>query len=223
MNCFFFFSIYFWWKIQEHIFCFSNHLKHLSSFCLCSCSVAQSCITLCNPIDCSLPGSSVKGSSQARILEWVFISFSRVSSRPSDQTWVSCLAGRFLPLSHCFLHLQGQIHCELSELHETQDTWYSGWSYDGDKVDYRVTEELSPVTYFRSVSCRQHFSQAWTTSNLRLSIIYVCHVIYCPQFIHMLHRCCLRTYRFCKTCCIFWYYSYSINSLNIISVLSEFK
>ena len=117
-----FFSISFWWKIQEHIFCFSNHLKDISSFCLCSCSVAQSCITLCNPIDCSSAGSSVQGISQARILEWVAISFSRVSSQPSDQTWISCLAGRFLPLSHNFLHLQGQIHCELSELYERQDT-----------------------------------------------------------------------------------------------------
>ena len=142
-------------------------------------SVAQSCITLCNPIDCSLPGSSVKGISQARILEWVVISFSRISSRPSDQTWVSCLAGRFLPPSHYCSHLWGQIHCELSELHETQDTWYSGWSYDGDKVGYRVTEEISPIMYFRSsVLCRQHFSQAWTASNLRLSIVYVYHVIY---------------------------------------------
>ena len=39
--------------------------------------VAQSCPTLCNPMDCSLPGSSVHGTLQARILEWVAISFSR--------------------------------------------------------------------------------------------------------------------------------------------------
>ena len=41
---------------------------------------AQSCLTLCNPIDCSLPGSSVHGIIQARVLEWVTISFSRGSS-----------------------------------------------------------------------------------------------------------------------------------------------
>ena len=46
--------------------------------------VAQSCPTLCNPMDCSLPGSSVHGILQARILEWVAISFSRGSSRPRD-------------------------------------------------------------------------------------------------------------------------------------------
>ena len=45
--------------------------------------VAQSCPTLCDPLDCSPPGSSVHGILQARILEWVVISFSRGSSRPS--------------------------------------------------------------------------------------------------------------------------------------------
>ena len=46
------------------------------------------------PMDCSLPGSSVCGIFQARILEWVAISFSRASSRPRDRTWVSCIVGR---------------------------------------------------------------------------------------------------------------------------------
>ena len=44
------------------------------------CLVSQSCLTLCNPMDCSLPGSSVHGILQARILEWVAIPFSRGSS-----------------------------------------------------------------------------------------------------------------------------------------------
>ena len=47
--------------------------------------VAQSCPTLCDPMDCSLPSSSVHGILQARILEWVAISFSRGSSRPRDR------------------------------------------------------------------------------------------------------------------------------------------
>ena len=62
--------------------------------------VAQSCLTLCNPMDCSLQGSSVHGIFQARVLEWVAISFSRGSSQPGDGTHVSCIARRFLPLSH---------------------------------------------------------------------------------------------------------------------------
>ena len=49
----------------------------LMKLCCCCCEVAQSCPTLCNPMDCSLPGSSVHGIFQARILEWVAISFSR--------------------------------------------------------------------------------------------------------------------------------------------------
>ena len=57
--------------------------------------VAQACLTLCDPMDCSLPGSSDHGIFQARILEWVAISFSRGSSQPRDPTQVSCTAGRF--------------------------------------------------------------------------------------------------------------------------------
>ena len=56
--------------------------------------VAQSCPTLCYPMDCSPPGSSVHGILQARILEWVAISFSRGSSQPGDRTQVSRIAGR---------------------------------------------------------------------------------------------------------------------------------
>ena len=52
----------------------------------------------CDPMDCSLPGSSVHGILQARVLEWVAISFSRGSSRPRDQTQVSRIAGRFFTL-----------------------------------------------------------------------------------------------------------------------------
>ena len=57
--------------------------------------VTQSYLTLCKPMDCSLPGCSVHGILQARIQEWVAIPFSRRSSWPRDGTWVSCIAGRF--------------------------------------------------------------------------------------------------------------------------------
>ena len=62
----------------------------------CYCSVAQSCPTLWDPIDCSLPGSSVHGVLLARILEWVAISYSKVSSWTRDQTCVSCIGRRIL-------------------------------------------------------------------------------------------------------------------------------
>ena len=54
----------------------------------------QLCRTLCDPIDSSPPGSSVPGILQARTLEWVAISFSRVSSQSRDRTWVSHVVGR---------------------------------------------------------------------------------------------------------------------------------
>ena len=56
----------------------------------------DSCLTLCDPVDYSLPGSSVHGIFQARVLEWVAISFSRGSSQPRDQTHVSCIGRRVL-------------------------------------------------------------------------------------------------------------------------------
>ena len=60
--------------------------------------VAQSCLTLCDPMDCSLPGSSVHGILQARMLEWIAISFSKGSSWPRDRTQVSRIGGRHFNL-----------------------------------------------------------------------------------------------------------------------------
>ena len=66
---------------------------------LCVCVlVAQMCLTLCDPIDCSLPTSSVHGVLQARVLEWVAIPFSRESSSLRDRTQISCTAGRFFTI-----------------------------------------------------------------------------------------------------------------------------
>ena len=53
------------------------------------CVHTQSCLTLCDPMDCGPLGSSVHGISQARILEWVAMSYFRGSSQPRDQTRVS--------------------------------------------------------------------------------------------------------------------------------------
>ena len=63
--------------------------------CVCVCVCGQSCPTLCDPMDCSPPGSSVRGLLQARILEWVTIPISRGSSWPRDWTSVSHTAARF--------------------------------------------------------------------------------------------------------------------------------
>ena len=57
----------------------------------------QSCPTLCSPMDHHPPGSSVHGILQARILEWVVVTFSRGSSQPRDRTQVSCIMANSLP------------------------------------------------------------------------------------------------------------------------------
>ena len=67
--------------------------------CVCVCVlVAQWCLTLCDPLDCSPPGSSVHGILQAGILEWVAIPYSRRSSQPRNWTRVSCIVGRFFTI-----------------------------------------------------------------------------------------------------------------------------
>ena len=74
----------------------------------------QSCLTLCDPMDCRPPGSSVYGILQARILEWVVISSSRGSSRPRDQTlhhlhWQA----DSLPLGHLGSSGDPQVHSNM--------------------------------------------------------------------------------------------------------------
>ena len=56
--------------------------------------VAQSCLTLCDPVDCSLPDSSPHEIFQAMVLEWIAISFCKGSSQPRDWTWVSRIVDR---------------------------------------------------------------------------------------------------------------------------------
>ena len=71
--------------------------SYLINTCVCA-MLLQSCLTLCDPTDCSLPGSSVHGILQARILEWAAMPSSRGSSQPRDQTcisYVSC-TGRWV-------------------------------------------------------------------------------------------------------------------------------
>ena len=72
---------------------------------MCVCSVIPSCPTLCNPLDCRPPGSSIHGIFQARIQEWVAISYCRGSSLPRDGICISCVScigriGRWI-LYHC--------------------------------------------------------------------------------------------------------------------------
>ena len=98
----------------------------------CSCQVTL-VLTLCDPMDCSPPGSSVHGILQARTLEWVAISFSRRSSRPRARTkgsCGSCIAGGFFtaePLG------ESRTNCR-----KTQNQWWDWghcsvpWVFDGE-------------------------------------------------------------------------------------------
>ena len=76
--------------------------------------VAQSCPALCNPMDCSLPGSSVHGIFQARILEWVAISFFKADSKTKSPIWhqsgmISQFHGGRLITLYQFHHKMGSV------------------------------------------------------------------------------------------------------------------
>ena len=77
------------WNLQNIVYQLRVSVKLL---------LAQSCPTLCDPMDCSPSASSVHGILQARILERVVMTFSRGSFQPRNRTRVSCIAGRFFPI-----------------------------------------------------------------------------------------------------------------------------
>ena len=97
-------------------------IKRLFNSSSLSAIVAQSCLTLCNPMDCSLPGSSVHGILQARLLEWVAFSFSRGSSWPRDPALQESLHH----LSHQGSLLLRDIskYKDRSTLKVSADTWF---------------------------------------------------------------------------------------------------
>ena len=75
-----------------HLCPMSTTLIYLSSVLMCSCSVNQSCLTLCDPMDCSLPGSCILEILQARKLEWVVRPSTRGSSQPRNRTHITCVS-----------------------------------------------------------------------------------------------------------------------------------
>ena len=96
--------------------------------------VVQSCPTLCDPMDCSLLGSSIHGIFQARILEWVAVSFSRGTSRPRDWTQVSITVARRFTI-WATREVQGLNF--LSWWHSREKTQITL----GDKMQARITKE----------------------------------------------------------------------------------
>ena len=92
------------------------------TFFVCVC-VSQLCLTLCDPMDCSPPGSSVDRVLQVRILEWIAIPTSRGSSCPKDQTWFSCFVAGFfqsftVDQNSTYLLIEGEI------IHNSQHSHY---------------------------------------------------------------------------------------------------
>ena len=103
------------WVSKEQLCCWK----------FCCCLFAQLCVTLCDPMNCSPPGSSVRGIFQATILEWVAISFSRGSSLHKEQTcilhcrWILCswatreaLQSFTSALKFCKIQVRGTIRNE---------------------------------------------------------------------------------------------------------------
>ena len=100
--------------------------------------VTQLCPTLFGLMDCSLPGSSVHGIFQARVLEWVAISFSRRSSWPRDWTWVSRIVDRHF---YCLSHQGSPAQME--------EQWLTFWL-----VVYRVWGKACRPEWGRCLACR---------------------------------------------------------------------
>ena len=85
------------WAIQKDLL-YASFGKLTSTHWFMCVLVAQSCLTLCHPMDCGLPSSSVHGILQARILKWIAIPFSKGYSWPRDRIHVSYIAGRFFTI-----------------------------------------------------------------------------------------------------------------------------
>ena len=110
-----------------------NKIQHTYRWPISTWKDAQHCyynynsVRLCDPMHCSLPGSSVHGNFQAIVLEWIAISFSRGSSQPRDQTRVSCIVDRSFTVW---------------ATREIQGRPVDG-SVDGNKIDFTCRKDAS--------------------------------------------------------------------------------
>ena len=137
--------------------------------CVCVCAHSHSVMSdSCDPMDCSPPGSSVHGILQARILEWVLISSSRGSSRPRDQTPVSCTSC----IDRCILYYCTYKAIRLSLAHEmwAEDTchfWVGGW-----RVNTSWPKSFPPDVVIMEAWVKRESLSAWVPEWLR----YICSV-----------------------------------------------
>ena len=115
--------------------------------------VVKSCPILCDPMDCSQLGSSVHGISQARIQEWVAISYSRGSSQPRDQSQVSCIVRWILyhwasRQGSCFEY-HVLIHLNVDQSYEVMLLLSSSF-YIWGSCSIMISSYLSSVTQLRN-------------------------------------------------------------------------
>ena len=119
----------------------------------------QSCLTLCDPMDCSPPVSSIHGILQARILKWVAVPFSRRSFQPRDGTQISHNAGRFFFLTiWATRDLSGLQQYAIYSVYRVGSLGWTQWG--------GPTAVLTGLTYVPAVSCHPDESSAsegWLT------------------------------------------------------------
>ena len=149
--------------------------------------VAKSCPTLCNPSNCSPPGSSILGISQARILEWVAIAFPTGSSWPMDQTHV-CLAGHY-----CIKREPKQVTVS-PVCSPRRASWFLTWGVCGDMSKGRagrVAYTVCPLLWW----CWVHGQDpafapkplAFVLGSSEVSFVSLCFCICCPEFSPITH------------------------------------
>jgi len=164
--------------------------------------VAQSCLTLCNPMDCSLPGSTVHGVFQARILEWIAISFSRGTSQTRDWTWVSRIVGRRFTVWGT-IHIYNAIFSSVQSLSRVRlfaTPWIAArqasLSITNSRCSPRLRsyESVMPSSHF--LLCRPLLLLPPIPPSIRVFSFCLCFPLMCKGF------------------CLFIYFYYSRGSIN---------
>ena len=153
------------------------------------CPVTQSCPTLYGPMDCSPPGSSVREISQARVLEWVAISFCRGSSRPRDWTHSTCVSciGRQILYRNCHLgspvfRIHVNTIMKFSALHLVPSQSFVKFKKTRQGLQQDFRDDSTPLLYFSVTHKRMHGKKkknAWVMtisleSSLQFSSFPIC-------------------------------------------------
>ena len=149
----------------RHIF----HKLEYQAVCVCLGSVTQLCPSLCNPMNCNMPGYSVRGIFQTRILEWVAIPSSRGSSWPRDWTWVSCISCIGRQTNYHFATWEPQLSVCIQENRSrpqiAQVSVRSGWCwkqvFHEPKEGVKVAETSSKVPIRRVSEVLSSSVQMW--------------------------------------------------------------